>query len=38
MGINWNEYQAAGLIDEMIDENGKPRSVAKALARYLETL
>src|SRR5690606_24841327 len=38
MSINWKEYQAAGLFDEMIDQRGKPRPVAKALARYLETL
>jgi uncharacterized circularly permuted ATP-grasp superfamily protein len=38
MGINWKEYQSAGLFDEMIGEKGKPRPVAKALARYLETL
>jgi len=38
MGINWKDYQSAGLFDEMIGEKGKPRPVAKALARYLETL
>jgi uncharacterized circularly permuted ATP-grasp superfamily protein len=38
MGINWKDYQCAGLFDEMIGQQGKPRAVAKALARYLETL
>ncbi|HEY3698242.1 MAG TPA: circularly permuted type 2 ATP-grasp protein, partial [Spongiibacteraceae bacterium] len=38
MGINWKEYAAAGLFDEMIDQNNRPRPVAKALAKYLETL
>ncbi|HSB96554.1 MAG TPA: circularly permuted type 2 ATP-grasp protein [Spongiibacteraceae bacterium] len=38
MGINWKDYQSAGLFDEMIGDKGKPRPVAKALARYLETL
>ena len=38
MGINWKEYAAAGLFDEMIDQKNKPRPVAKALAKYLETL
>lgn len=38
MGLNWKDYAAAGLFDEMIDEKNKPRSVAKALANYLQTL
>jgi uncharacterized circularly permuted ATP-grasp superfamily protein len=38
MGINWKDYQSKGLFDEMIGDKGQPRPVAKALARYLETL
>lgn len=38
MSINWKDYEAAGKFDEMIDQRGKPRPVAKALAKYLETL
>jgi uncharacterized circularly permuted ATP-grasp superfamily protein len=38
MGINWDDYDCAGLFDELIDERGKPRAVATALSRYLETL
>ncbi len=38
MGINLSDYQCAGLFDEMIGTDGKPRGVAAALSRYLETL
>jgi uncharacterized circularly permuted ATP-grasp superfamily protein len=38
MGINWKDYPSTGLFDEMIGNQGQPRPVARALARYLETL
>ena len=38
MGVNWKDYKNAGLFDEMIDDKGKPRPVAKALANYIAAL
>lgn len=38
MGINWQDYDCAGLFDEMIAAADGPRPVARALADYLATL
>ena len=38
MGINWQDYDCAGLVDEMIAATDGPRPVTRALADYLATL
>ena len=38
MGINWQDYDCAGLFDEMIAATDGPRPVTRALADYLATL
>lgn len=35
MGIRWENYECAGRYDEMLDERGRPRPVARALSDYL---
>ncbi len=38
MTIQWDQYQATGCYDELMQEAGKPRAVADALTRYLASL
>lgn len=38
MSINWKQYQADGLYDELINANGNARQAAKHLASYLQSL
>ena len=35
MSLNWKEYEADGLFDEMIDASGRPRAAAEGLANHL---
>jgi uncharacterized circularly permuted ATP-grasp superfamily protein len=38
MSVTWDEYEANGFFDELVDENGKPRPPAKQLIDYLDSL
>ncbi len=38
MGIKWKDYKYPNLYDEMIDEKGRPKSVAKVLAAHMAEL
>ncbi|OZG74968.1 hypothetical protein BTA51_00775 [Hahella sp. CCB-MM4] len=38
MGIKWKDYKYPKLYDELIDEKGRPRSVAKVLAAHMAEL
>jgi uncharacterized circularly permuted ATP-grasp superfamily protein len=38
MGIRWEDYPAAGVHDELIAEDGRPRPGAEALCAYLASL
>jgi uncharacterized circularly permuted ATP-grasp superfamily protein len=35
MSLNWKEYEADGLFDEMIDASGRPRAATEGLANHL---
>ncbi|WP_020410623.1 circularly permuted type 2 ATP-grasp protein [Hahella ganghwensis] len=38
MGIKWKDYKYPNLFDEMVDEKGRPKPVAKVLAAHLAEL